>query len=582
MRHLWLGLAIVAIVSLECGAAENAPAAAEITALLNQLKSSKPEERIAAADALSKYGPAAKDTVPALLEAATGQVWVDTAMLSAVQKMGPAVETQLFDLLENGKPEVRGRAAIALWICGQDREKLLAAAKKYAHDKDPRVQSTMERIANKFQAEGAAAASVTTPQAEKPQPKDIPAQKISTSTDAWPEFHGPNRDSICTETSLLKEWPADGPKLLWRCEGMGSGMSTVSIAGGKIYTTGDLKDKGQCLICLDLKTHQKLWATPVGEAYRDFGALSTPTVEGKWVYATSTDGGVFCLDGETGAVRWKKSMTKDFGGSMMSVWKFSESPLLDGGKLICTPGAKDAALVALNKETGELIWKCAIPDLGKAGKDGAGYSSVIVADIAGVRQYVQLLGRGLIGVAADSGKFLWGYNRIANEVANISHPLVRGSYVFCSTSYGVGSVLLKISRAGETFKAEEAYFTKQFDNHHGGIVMLGDYIYGGSGLNAGAPTCLNFLTGEIAWKAKPPEGGSAATLYADGNLIFRYDRGPVYLVAATPKDFEVKGHFTPPLAKGPAWAHPVIFDKKLFLRHDDLLLCYDLAAESGK
>ena len=359
-------------------------------------------------------------------------------------------------------------------------------------------------------------------------------------------------------------------------------MSTVSIAGGKMFLTGDRKGEGQYVICLGLDDRKEIWATRIGAPYKDFGALCTPTVEGSSVYTTSTEGDVFCLDAATGAVRWQKSMTKDFSGKMMSVWKFSESPLIDGQQLICTPGASDAGLVALNKQTGALIWKSALPELGKAGKDGAGYSSVTVHEIAGVRQYVQMLGRGVIGVAADSGKFLWGYNTLASGVANITHPLVRGDYVFISNSYGTGSGLLKISRLGNAFQAAEAYRLppKQFENHHGGIVMLGDHVYGGSGLNKGDPTCISFFTGEIVWKAQPLSSGSASVLYADGHLIFRYDRGLVVLAEATPKGFNIRGKFTPAIADGPAWAHPVVFGKKLFLRHNDLLQCFDLAAPS--
>jgi outer membrane protein assembly factor BamB len=263
---------------------------------------------------------------------------------------------------------------------------------------------------------------------------------------------------------------------------------------------------------------------------------------------------------------------------MMSMWKFSESPLVDGERLICTPGGKDAALVALNKKTGEVIWKCRLPELGAKGKDGAGYCSAVVAEFDGVRQYVQIVGRGAVGVAADTGKFLWGYNRIANEVANIPTPVVRGNRVFLTTSYHTGAALLKISRRGDGFAAEEVYRLdpNRFENHHGGVVLVGDYLYGGHGQNRGQPICIHLPTGEIAWKAKQPFPGSAAVLYADGHLIFRYDRGDVALVEATPQEFRVKASFKPVTADGPAWAYPVIHDGKLYLRHSNVLACYDL------
>ncbi len=590
MRYHLVSMAVVGFVMAgglaRAGAETVEPAAskAAIAGLINDLKSETPQTRIAAADALGKYGAEAKDAVPALLAAATsGQAWSDTAMLAAIQQVGPGVVPILLDLLEHGAADIRGRAAMALWIVDGEREQVLPVARKYSEDKDPRVRSMVERIIKKYEAaEGAPGQSVAK-RAALPSAKDLPVRRITAATGDWPEFHGPRRDSICPETGLLQAWPEGGPRLLWKYEGVGRGMSTLAIAGGKLFTTGDRKGEGQYVICLDLKDRRELWATRLSAPYKDFGALCTPTVDGQAVYTTSTEGDVYCLDAATGAVRWQKSMTKDFGGQSMSTWKFSESPLIDGDRLICSPGAKDAALVALNKATGAVLWKCALPDLGKAGKDGAGYSSVIVAEIQGVRQYIQMLGRGVVGVAADSGKFLWGYNRLASGVANITHPLVRGDYVFISNSYGTGTGLLKISRTGATFQADEAYCLppKQFENHHGGIVMVDDYIYGGSGLNRGEPTCINFFTGEIVWKAAPPASGSAAVLYADGRLIFRYDRGLVVLVEATAKSFNVHGKFTPPLSDGPAWAHPVIFGKQLFLRHNDLLMCYDLAARAG-
>ena len=176
---------------------------------------------------------------------------------------------------------------------------------------------------------------------------------------------------------------------------------------------------------------------------------------------------------------------------------------------------------ALNKRTGEDIWKCASPELGEKGADGCGYSSSVVADISGVRQYVQLIGRGEIGVEAATGRFLWGYNAIANTVANITSPVVRGDHVFASTAYNTGSALLKITRNGRVFQAEEVYFinARDFQNHHGGVVLLDDHIYGGHGPNRGDPACVELATGKVVWKERAPARGSAGVLYADGHLI---------------------------------------------------------------
>ena len=289
---------------------------------------------------------------------------------------------------------------------------------------------------------------------------------------------------------------------------------------------------------------------------------------------------VVCLELASGKVRWQRNLPEDFGGKIMTIWKYSESPLIDGDRVICTPGGEDAAMVALDKRTGDLIWKCAVPEFGEEGADGAAYSSAVVAEIGGVRQYVQVLGRGAVGVEAEGGQFLWGYNPVANNIANVTAATVKGNYVFLSTAYNTGSALLEIVPAGDGFRANEVYFLgpRDFQNHHGGVVLVDGYIYGGHGPNRGDPTCIDAATGEICWKERSPSRGSAGVLYADGNLIFRYDRGEVLLVEATPDELRVKGRFTAVKDEGAAWAHPVIHEGRLYLRHANVLACYDLRA----
>lgn len=401
----------------------------------------------------------------------------------------------------------------------------------------------------------------------------------------WPQFHGPNRDNICSETALLREWPENGPKLLWTLEGLGRGYSTISIAKGRIYTMGDRRGgdgEHQFVIAYDLATRKELWATRIGPPHRDGGPRCTPTVDGDRVYAIGTDGDLVCLDAASGQVVWQKNFARDFEGRMMSGWRYSESPLVDGEKLVCTPGGPKALLVALNKLTGETIWRCTPGDLGPRGADGAGYASIIPAEIHGVRQYITIVGRGAVGVEAATGKLLWNYNRIANSVANIPNPVVRGEYVFVTTAYRTGCALLRIKRDGDRWTAEEVYFhdANTFANHHGGVVLVGDYLYGGDGQNRGAPTCIEFLTGKIMWKENPLDRGSAAVLYADGRLYFRYEGGTVALVAADPHKLRVISRFRPAVVDGPAWPHPVIHDGKLYLRAHNVLMCYDVKSAS--
>jgi outer membrane protein assembly factor BamB len=390
-----------------------------------------------------------------------------------------------------------------------------------------------------------------------------------------------NRDAVSSETGLLPEWGPGGPPVAWKTTGIGAGLSSVSVVGERIYTMGDLAD-AQYVIALSRADGKILWKTRVGAAWRDEygGPRGTPTVDGDLAYAIGTDGDLVCLEAATGKERWRKSLPRDFGGSMMSSWKFSESPLVDGDRVVFTPGARDAAIVAADKKTGATIWRATIPDLGSRGRDGAAYSSVVVSNALGVRQYVQLLGRGLVGIRASDGKFLWGYNRVANDVANISTPIVRANWVFASTGYQTGAAMLELHKAGEGIEAKERYFlgSSVFQNHHGGLVLVGNHVYAGHGQSKGFPICVDFTSGKVAWGGdiRNAGSGSAAVMYADGNLYVRYQNGVVLLIQATPEGYRERGSFTIPDVKNPSWPHLVVAGGRLFVREQDALYCYDL------
>jgi len=401
----------------------------------------------------------------------------------------------------------------------------------------------------------------------------------------WPQWRGPNRDGVCSETGLLKSWPQDGPKLLWETTGLGSGYSSMAIVNDRLYTMGDISldsEKTQCVLAYDLATHKRLWAAKVGPVHND-GARCTPTVDNGSVYAIGTSGDLVCVDAGTGNVRWSRNFEKDLGGKNPG-WRYSESPLIDGEKLLCTPGGKEAVMVALNKNTGELIWKCSMPDIGRKGKDEAGYSSIVITEAGGIRQYVQLTNKGLIGVAAKDGRFLWGYNKIANNTANIPTPIVYGNFIFCSTAYNTGSALLELTAAGDGVEAKEVYFldAKTLQNHHGGLVRIGDYIFGGHDHNKGKPICIEAKTGKVMWQKDQPGGGSSAVLYADGNLYFRYEDNTLALIEADPQNYNLISTFELPKRpgmSGPGWSHLVIVDGKLYVRHSDVLMVYDIKAK---
>jgi outer membrane protein assembly factor BamB len=400
----------------------------------------------------------------------------------------------------------------------------------------------------------------------------------------WPQWRGPNRDAVAQEAGLLTQWPEAGPPLAWKTSGLGNGLSSLAISGGRIFTLGDLQGSQQ-VIAMNLADGKIAWTAKVGPVWDDQygGPRGTPAIDAGRVYALGTEGDLVALEAATGKEVWRKNMAGDFGGKVMSMWKWAESPLVDGDRLIVTPGVPGATLVALDKKTGKEIWRAAVPSIGEQGKDGAGYSSVVISNGGGVKQYIQLTGRGLVSVRAQDGKFLWGYNRVANNVANISTPVVKGDHVFASTGYQTGSALLKLSRAGDGVQAQEVYFlpSKSLQNHHGGLVLIGDHVYGGHGHNRGYPICVEMPTGKVAWGGEGVEArhggtGSAAVTAADGHLYFRYQNGRMALIEATPQGYKEKGAFSIPNVNHPSWSHPVVAGGKLYLREQDNLYVYDL------
>jgi outer membrane protein assembly factor BamB len=418
-----------------------------------------------------------------------------------------------------------------------------------------------------------------------------PAPEPPGPTD-WPQWRGPNRTAISTETGLLKEWPSDGPKLALKITGLGGGYSTVSVVGGKIFTTGAKgqaggKGKGgsdESVLCLDLKTGKPIWSAKIGRTAGGYAApRSTPTVHDGRVYVMSSDGNLVCLTAEKGDVVWKKDLKSEFGGKPGG-WAYAESPLIDGERLICTPGGEKATMVCLNKNTGKEIWRSSITGLkakaGKKGKAGkpyttAAYSSVAVGSPGGEKTYVQFLTGGVVGVSAKDGKLLWHYDAPANGTANISTPLVKDNAVFAASGYGIGGGRTDISAAGTGLKAKEKYFVKNLQNHHGGMVLLDGHIYG---TNNGSLLCVNFDSGEVVKTVRG--AGKGSIVYADGMIYQRGEDGTVCLVEANPKTLKVKGTFKQPdRSSNRAWAHPVVAGGKLFLRDWDTLLIYDIKAK---
>lgn len=403
---------------------------------------------------------------------------------------------------------------------------------------------------------------------------------LSSRGDDWPQWRGPDRTGRSKETGLLREWPKDGPKLLWKQKGIGGGFSTPAIVGERIYLMSDRKGE-EFVLALAVKDGSEVWASAVGKVGPNTGpqypgTRSTPTVEGDRIYALGSDGDVACLEKVTGKVVWSKNVRKEFAGTP-GAWAYSESVLIDGDVLVCTPGGKKATLAALNKKDGSTIWTCAVPE-----GDAAGYASVIPVEVGGVRQYVQFLGNGVVGVEARSGKYLWRYDKTKDQAANIPTPVFHDDCVFTSTSRnGSGLNRIKVSKGEVT--SEQVYYNTTKLNSIGGVVRVGDHVYG---TNArGELVCLDFKTGEEKWHNASI--GTASLCYADGMLYVRGQGGSgfgketakpkVALVEATPDGYKEKGRFEQPdHGDRPAWPHPVVANGNLYLRDGDVLLCYDV------
>jgi outer membrane protein assembly factor BamB len=398
--------------------------------------------------------------------------------------------------------------------------------------------------------------------------KDFQAQPFD-----WPGWQGPRRDAISQETGLLQDWPKEGPRLVWKAMDLGRGYSTPSIAAGRIFgmayrQQGDADH--EVVWALDERTGKEIWHTTIEPANRQInngeGPCCTPTVDGERLYAVGISGELACLEAGTGKELWHHNLVSEFGGKIPT-WGYCESPLVDGARLIATPGRDKATLVAFDKLNGHTVWTSRVPQ-----GDNAQYSSAIIAEVQGQRQYVQFLSGGVVGVAADDGAFLWRYDHPANSTANISTPIFHDGSIFAASAYGTGGGLVRLLRDGPLTRAVEVYFTKKMENHHGGMVLVDGYLYGSNG---GQLACLEFGTGKVQWQSRTP--GKGSILYADGRLYYRNEGGTIYLLEANPHQYVEHGRFMQPdRSNHNAWAHPIIANGRLYIADQSVLLCYDV------
>ncbi|OHB69880.1 MAG: hypothetical protein A2V70_02330 [Planctomycetes bacterium RBG_13_63_9] len=389
----------------------------------------------------------------------------------------------------------------------------------------------------------------------------------------WPRFHGPNGDNLSTDTGLLKQWPQHGPKLIWTAQGIGHGFSGVTIADGRIYTDGNINEK-TVVTALDLEGNI-FWQAENGGAWTRShpGTRGTPTIDGDRIYHESPLGNVICLDAKTGTKIWQVNVLDEFGGRNIP-WALAESVLIDGDRVVCSPCGRDASVVALDKQTGETVWKA------RGVGDQAGYASPTLAEYEGVRMIFTMTAKALIAVNADTGELLFRFEHPTKYDVNATKPIYHDGHVLISSGYKTtGTTLLKLSVDGEKVAAEQVWNSRELDNHHGGVILLDGCLYGAAhDFNNGKWICLDWASGELQYAERGVGKGSATC--AEGMLYTVSEDRKVGLVKATPEGHDVISEFrTPAGPEGPTWAHPVVCGGRLYIRHSDNLYAYVVRAE---
>ena len=381
----------------------------------------------------------------------------------------------------------------------------------------------------------------------------------------WPGWLGAQRDGKSPDKGLLKEWPVEGPRLLWKVDGIGGGFSSATVSGGMVYITGNL-DGELIIFAFDLngkpkwkKRHDSAWT----KSYP--GARSTPVIDSGNLYIISGHGLVGCYDAETGKRKWTRRMS-EFGGGTPN-WGYAESVLIYENLAVITPGRKNC-IVALNKTSGETIWTSS------GFKAGAQYGSCIAFTYADTPMIAAGTHAGIVCIDARDGHLLWSNPWSARNTANCPTPAFSDGYVFWANGYGKGGICMKLTAAGGQASADVAWTTKDMNCHHGGYIVHDGYIYGNHG---GRWVCLELKTGQKMWQERGVKKGSIC--FADGMLyLFGEQHGLVGLATCSPEGLQMKGKFNVQ-GSGTSWAHPVVIGGRLYLRYDSNLYCYDVRAK---
>lgn len=397
----------------------------------------------------------------------------------------------------------------------------------------------------------------------------------------WPRFHGPNNDNVSPDVGLLKTWPDGGPARIWETAGIGEGYSTVAIVSDRIYTAGAVD--GVCAITALNPEGEIVWQKQNGEAWSGSypGTRSTPTINDGLLYHLNGNGNLVCLEADSGDEVWSVDILTKFNGENV-MWGLAESLLIIDDKVICSPGGEDFGMVALHKKTGEAIWKS------EGAKGGPGYSSPVLVDYQGLQQIVMPMAESIVGVRASDGKLLWRYPHKVYTNQNITTPLFKDGFVIISACGRQGTSSLRLTVDGDQCTVEEAWLNKTMDDKQGGIILVDGRLYGyAESQQRGEPwMCIDFDSGETIFQSAPIESSykyrNGSLTYADGMFYLYTDDGAMALAKPGDTGFEIAGMLDiEEPGKNPTWAHPVVFDGRLYIRYGDKLAVYDINGENN-
>jgi len=393
----------------------------------------------------------------------------------------------------------------------------------------------------------------------------------------WPQWRGPNRDNVSADSGLLKEWPKDGPPLIWQAEGLGQGIASVSIADGRVFTLG-YRDEREYVTTLS-ETGKQLWMASIGPAVAESPLMRwlgqrTPTIDDQRLYAVRSDGDLVCLHVKDGRELWRKSYVADFGAKR-HVWGVCDYPLVDGDKLICSPGGNEATIVALDKKSGEVIWKTVLGE-------PSSYAAPVVTEGGGRRQYVTFLRNGLVSVAADDGRVLWRYDKLAARHANSATPIVRGDLLLAYNGYDSGRALLKLLPDRQGVKLRETYFHRGWlSPFQDSTLWVGDQIHTFS--RSGVLEGYDATTGERNTPSARVRLSISSMTFADGHLVLHNSDGVVSLIEPADGDYVEKSRFTlPDHERAMGATNPVVTGGRLWMRDDNRLFCYDVRQDAAE